>query len=36
VEPRFAEPGTSLSVDIRGTRLTYRTVTRPFYRRKKD
>jgi aminomethyltransferase len=36
VEPRFAEPGTTLSADIRGKRLTYRTTTLPFYRRKKD
>ncbi|MCS5719053.1 glycine cleavage system aminomethyltransferase GcvT [Herbiconiux sp. CPCC 205763] len=36
VAPRFAEPDTELSVDIRGTRLTFRTTTLPFYRRKKD
>ncbi|WP_440711209.1 glycine cleavage system aminomethyltransferase GcvT [Herbiconiux sp. YIM B11900] len=36
VDPRFAEPGTPVSVDIRGTRLTYRTTPLPFYRRKKD
>lgn len=36
VAPRYAEPGTELSVDIRGTRLAFRTTTLPFYRRKKD
>jgi aminomethyltransferase len=36
VDPRFAEAGTPVSVDIRGTRLTYRTTPLPFYRRKKD
>ncbi len=36
VDPALAEPGTELSVDIRGTRLAYRTTTLPFYRRKKD
>jgi aminomethyltransferase len=36
VSPRHAEPGTELSVDIRGTRLAFRTTTLPFYRRKKD
>ena len=36
VSPRHAEPGTELSVDIRGTRHAFRTTTLPFYRRKKD
>jgi len=36
VDPRFAEPGLELSVDIRGKRLPFTTTTLPFYRRKKD
>jgi aminomethyltransferase len=36
VDPGFQEPDTPLSIDIRGTRLGYRTTTLPFYRRKKD
>ncbi|MCS5723601.1 glycine cleavage system aminomethyltransferase GcvT [Herbiconiux sp. CPCC 203407] len=36
VDPAFREPGAQLSIDIRGTRLGYRTTTLPFYRRKKD
>jgi aminomethyltransferase len=36
VDPGFQEPGNQLSIDIRGTRLGYRTTTLPFYRRKKD
>jgi len=36
VAPEFAEPGTELSVDIRGKRLAFRTTALPFYRRKKD
>ena len=36
VDPAYAEPGTELAVDIRGTRLAYRTTALPFYRRKKD
>ena len=36
VDPAFADADTTLSVDIRGTRLAYRTTTLPFYRRKKD
>ncbi|MFB2581613.1 glycine cleavage system aminomethyltransferase GcvT [Herbiconiux sp. P15] len=36
VEPEFAGPDTTLSVDIRGKRLAYRTTTLPFHRRKKD
>lgn len=36
IDPRFAEPGLELSVDIRGTRLPFTTTTLPFYRRKKD
>ncbi|MCS5734221.1 glycine cleavage system aminomethyltransferase GcvT [Herbiconiux daphne] len=36
VDPRYAEPGTELSVDIRGKRLGYTTTPLPFYRRKKD
>ncbi|MGA1837872.1 glycine cleavage system aminomethyltransferase GcvT [Herbiconiux sp. 11R-BC] len=36
VDPRYAEPGTVVSVDIRGKRLDFRTTPLPFYRRKKD
>lgn len=36
VDPAVAAPGTELTVDIRGSRLPYRTTTLPFYRRKKD
>jgi aminomethyltransferase len=36
VDPRLAAEGTEVTVDIRGTRLAFRTTTLPFYRRKKD
>jgi len=35
VSPEFAEIGTSLEVDIRGTRQPYTVVKLPFYKRKK-
>jgi len=36
VPPRSAQPGTELSVDIRGTRLPFTVVALPFYSRKKN
>ncbi|RFA11236.1 glycine cleavage system protein T [Subtercola boreus] len=36
VEPALAEPGTELTIDIRGKRLAFRVTTLPFYRRKRD
>jgi aminomethyltransferase len=36
VSPSLAEPGTELSVDIRGKRLVTHVTPLPFYRRKKD
>jgi aminomethyltransferase len=36
VDPRLGAEGTEVSVDIRGSRLAFRTTTLPFYRRKKD
>jgi aminomethyltransferase len=36
LDPRFAAEGTEVSVDIRGTRLSFRTTSLPFYRRTKD
>ncbi|MFB2556576.1 glycine cleavage system aminomethyltransferase GcvT [Herbiconiux liangxiaofengii] len=35
LDPRFAAPGTEVSVDIRGKRLAFTTTTLPFYRRTK-
>ncbi|MEO6826984.1 MAG: glycine cleavage system aminomethyltransferase GcvT [Microbacteriaceae bacterium] len=35
VHPRYAEPGTELQVDIRGTRIPFTVTTAPFYSRKK-
>jgi aminomethyltransferase len=36
VEPDVAEPGTTLDIDVRGTRLPATVVPLPFYRRKAD
>ncbi|RFA11630.1 glycine cleavage system protein T [Subtercola boreus] len=36
VDPAFAEPGTELTIDIRGKRFAFRVTTLPFYRRKRD
>ncbi|MDF2443011.1 MAG: aminomethyltransferase [Subtercola sp.] len=36
IDPAFAEPGTELTIDIRGKRLAFRVTTLPFYRRKRD
>lgn len=36
VQPAFAEPGTDLAVDVRGTRTPFTVTPLPFYRRKKN
>ena len=34
--PTFAQPGTEVAVDIRGTRSTYSVTPLPFYKRKRN
>jgi aminomethyltransferase len=36
VEPDVADPGTTLEIDVRGTRLPATVVPLPFYKRKAD
>ena len=35
VSPRVSEPGTTLTIDVRGTRIPATVTALPFYRRKK-